>query len=155
MGELTITDKQAEKLNLKKSTRLAPFFEKCCLRQVALLSYSKASQEIEVQTGVKIGHTSLHRLVENQEWVEPVASDPIKETSVDGGKVRIRGPKGEGSHWLDYKAVSLHDSFYAAYFLENEVLINYVNRQPLNSLVQLGVNTQTIKQPRLYPYMST
>jgi len=22
-------------------------------------------------------------------------------------------------------------------------------------LVQLGVNTQTIKQPRLYPYMST
>ena len=25
----------------------------------------------------------------------------------------------------------------------------------LNPLVQLGVNTQTIKQPRLYPYMST
>jgi hypothetical protein len=59
VGELKITEKQAEKLNLKKSTRLAPFFEKCCLRQVALLSYSKASQEIEVQTGVKIGHTSL------------------------------------------------------------------------------------------------
>lgn len=135
MGELKITEKQAEKLNLKKSTRLAPFFEKCCLRQLALLSYSKASQEIEVQTGVKIGHTSLHRLVENQEWVEPVASDPIKETSVDGGKVRVRGAKGEGSHWLDYKAVSLHGSFYAAYFLKNEVLIDYVNRQPLNAVV--------------------
>ncbi|MEG4076144.1 hypothetical protein QUA30_26395 [Microcoleus sp. Pol14C2] len=65
---------------------------------MALLSYSKASQEIEVQTGVKIGHTSLQRLVENQEWVEPVAFAPITETSVDGGKVRVRGPKGEGSH---------------------------------------------------------
>ena len=48
---------------------------------------------------MSIGHTSLHRLVENQEWVEPVAEAPIKETSVDGGKVRIRGPKGQGSHW--------------------------------------------------------
>ena len=59
VGELTITEKQAEQLNLKKSTQLAPLFEKCCLQQVANLSYSKASQEIEVQTGVKIGHTTL------------------------------------------------------------------------------------------------
>ena len=29
VGELKITEKQAEKLNLKKSTRLAPLFEKC------------------------------------------------------------------------------------------------------------------------------
>jgi len=90
---------------------------------------------MEVQTGVKIGHTTLHRLVENQQLVEPRAESPIKETSVDGGKVRIRGPKGEGCHWLDYKAVRLHDSFYAGYFQENEVLIDYVNRQPLNSLL--------------------
>ncbi|WP_445302375.1 MULTISPECIES: hypothetical protein [unclassified Microcoleus] len=41
----------------------------------------------------------------------------------------------EGCHWLDYKAVRLHDSFYAGYFQENEVLIDYVNRQPLNSLL--------------------
>jgi hypothetical protein len=145
VGELKITEKQAEQLNLKKSTRLAPFFEKCCLRQVAVLSYSKASKEIEVQTGVKIGHTTLHRLVENQEWVEPVAEAPVKETSVDGGKVRIRRPKGEGSHWLDYKAVSLHDSFYAAYFQENEVLIDYVNRQPLNSLVTCQTAMDTME----------
>lgn len=135
MGELTITEKQAEQLNLKKSTQLAPLFEKCCLRQVANLSDSKASQEMEVQRGVKIGHTTLHRLVENQQLVEPRAESPIKETSVDGGKVRIRGAKGEGCHWQDYKAVRLHDSFYAGYFQENEVLIDYVNRQPLNSLL--------------------
>ncbi|MEG5037208.1 hypothetical protein [Microcoleus sp. AT3-D2] len=60
VGELRITEKQAEQLNLKKSTQLAPLFEKCCLRQVANLSDSKASQEIEIQTGVKIGHTTLH-----------------------------------------------------------------------------------------------
>ena len=74
-------------------------------------------------------------MVEKQEWVEPVAEVPIKETSVGGGKVRMREAKGEGSHWLDYKAVSLHDSFYGTYFIENEVLIDYVNRQPLNSLL--------------------
>ena len=71
LGELTITEKQAEKLAVKKSTRLSPLFEKCCLRLTANLSFQKASQEIEVQTGVKLGHTCLHRLVEKQEWSEP------------------------------------------------------------------------------------
>ena len=53
-----------------------------------------------------------------------------KETSVDGGKVRLRKEEGEGSHWLDYKAVRLHGSYYAAFFLDNQALINYVNSQP-------------------------
>lgn len=67
IGELRITEKQAEKLEFKKSTRLSPLFEKCCLRQIANLSYEKAAQEMEVQTGVKIGHICLHRLVEKKE----------------------------------------------------------------------------------------
>ena len=53
-----------------------------------------------------------------------------KETSVDGGKVRLRKEEGEGSHWLDYKAVRLHGSYYGAFFLDNQPLINYVNSQP-------------------------
>jgi hypothetical protein len=44
---------------------------------------------MEVQTGVKIGHTCLHRLVEKQEWSEPHAKIEVKETSIDGGKVRL------------------------------------------------------------------
>ncbi|MEG4330305.1 hypothetical protein [Microcoleus sp. herbarium5] len=58
-----------------------------------------------------------------------------KETSVDGGKVRLRKEEGEGSHWLDYKAVRLHDSYYGAFFLENQALINYVDSQPLSEVL--------------------
>ena len=49
---------------------------------------------------------------------------------MDGGKVCLRKEEGEGSHCLDYKAVRLHGSYYAAFFLDNQALINYVNSQP-------------------------
>lgn len=135
LGELKITEKQAQKLAIKKSTRFSPLFEKCCLRLAANLSYEKASEELFAQTGVKIGHTCLHRLVAKQEFLEPKADSEIKETSVDGGKVRIRGEVGKGCRWLDYKAVRLHESFYGAYFQDNQALIDYVNRQPLASIL--------------------
>ena len=90
---------------------------------------------MEVQTGVKIGHTCLHRLVEKQEWSEPHAKIEVKETSIDGGKVRLRGKLGEGSHWQDYKAVRLHESYYGAFYQDNEALINYINHQPLADIL--------------------
>lgn len=90
---------------------------------------------MEVQTGVKIGHTCLHRLVEKQEWSEPHAKIEVRETSIDGGKVRLRGDLGEGSHWQDYKAVRLHESYYGAFYQDNEALINYINHQPLALLL--------------------
>jgi hypothetical protein len=101
----------------------------------AVLSFEKAAIEVGVQTGIKIGHSALHRLVTQKEWSEPIAELSIKETSVDGGKVRVRCQQGEGSQWLDYKAVRLHSSFYAAYFQENESLINFVNNQHLSPLL--------------------
>ncbi len=39
---------------------------------------------------------------------------------MDGGKVGLRKEEGEGSHWLDYKAVRLHGSYYGAFFLDNQ-----------------------------------
>ncbi len=105
------------------------------MRQIANVSYFKAAQEMEVQTGVKIGHTCLHRLVEKQEWSEPHAKTEVKETSIDGGKVRLRGKLGEGSHWQDYKAVRLHESYHGAFYQENEELINYINHQPLADIL--------------------
>jgi len=54
---------------------------------------------------------------------------------VDGGKVRLRKEEGEGSHWLDYKAVRLHGNYYGAFFLDNQALINYVKSQPLSDLL--------------------
>lgn len=59
--------------------------------------------------------------------------------SVDGGKVRQRGAKGEGSYWRDYKAVRLQGIYYNALFQDNQSLIDFVNTQPLtNPLVCLG-----------------
>ena len=135
IGPLKITEDQAKKLKVKKSTRLSRLLEKCSLRMAAVLSFEKAAIEVGVQTGIKIGHSALHRLVTQKEWSEPIAELSIKETSVDGGKVRVRGQQGEGSQWLDYKAVRLHSSVCAAYFQENESLINFVNNQPLSPLL--------------------
>jgi hypothetical protein len=36
---------------------------------------------------------------------------------------RLRGKLGEGSHWQDYKAVRLHESYYGAFYQDNEALI--------------------------------
>ena len=90
---------------------------------------------MEVQTGVKIGHTCLHLLVEKQEGSEPHAKVEVRETSIDGGKVRLRGDLPEGSHWPDYKAVRLHESYYGAFYQDNEALINCINHQPLALLL--------------------
>jgi hypothetical protein len=92
-----------------------------------------------------------------------------KETSVDGEKVRLRKEEGEGSHWLDYKAVRLHGSYYGAFFLDNQALINYVNSQPLselltclgdghdgiwNIIVELNPDQEFLDgtSPRIYPW---
>lgn len=74
-----------------------------------------------------------------QELPLPQALESITEVSVDGGKVRLRGAKGKGSHWRDYKAVRLQSLYYAAFFQDNQSLIDYINSQPLTTpLVCLG-----------------
>lgn len=53
--------------------------------------------------------------------------------------MRLRGAKGEGSHWRDYKAVRLQGIYYNALLKDNQSLIDFVNTQPLtNPLVCLG-----------------
>ncbi len=90
-------------------------------------------------TGVKVGHSTQHRLVLQQDLPLPQAKQAVSEVSVDGGKVRLRGARGEGSHWRDYKALRLQSLYYAAFFQDNQSLIDYVNTQPLtNPLVCLG-----------------
>ena len=59
--------------------------------------------------------------------------------SVDGGKVRLRTPKGEPSEWRDYKGVNLHECYVGAFFQDNSSLVNWVNAQPLtHPLICLG-----------------
>jgi len=51
IGELTITSKQAEKLEVKNNTQISPYLEACCLRISANVSYERAEEDIEYLTG--------------------------------------------------------------------------------------------------------
>lgn len=55
--------------------------------------------------------------------------------SLDGGKVRLRTPKGQESQWRDYKAVTLHGHCCEATFQDNAKLSAWVRQQPLAEVV--------------------
>jgi hypothetical protein len=147
VGELRLTAKQVQKLGLEPRSRLSPLLQKCCLRLAANESYQNAELEMEALTGVKVGHSTQQKLVLAQDIQLPEAKQSISEVSVlkdtashmDGGKVRLRGEPKAGCHWRDYKAVRLQSRYYAAFFDENQSLVDYVNSQQLvNPLVCLG-----------------
>ena len=58
------------------------------------------------------------------------AEKTVTALSLDGGKARLRTDLGEASEWRDYKAVALHHQQCAAFFQENNKLLDWVNRQP-------------------------
>jgi hypothetical protein len=124
---VTVTERQAEKLGYPKNCRFSPFVEKCCLRLVANESFSRAAEDIEMMTGVKVSASSQHRLVEKTRFESVEIEGKIEALSLDGGKVRVRTPNGHASEWKDYKAISLHGQATAAFYQENEKLIGWVN----------------------------
>lgn len=139
LGVLRLKSKQAERLGLRPRSQLSPLLEKCCLRLSANMSYQSAENEIQALAGMEVSHSTQQRLVMKQEFPLPSPKQAISEISVDGGKVRLRSVKGEGSYWRDYKAVRLQSLYYAAFFQDNLSLIDYVNSQPLcTPLVCLG-----------------
>lgn len=105
----------------------------------ANVSYEHAAQDIPVLTGIAVSRGTQQRLVQRQNFELPIAKESIEEISIDGGKVRIRTPKGEICRWQDYKAVNLHGYYQEAFFHANEQLVEWVNQQPLaNPLTCLG-----------------
>lgn len=108
--------------------------EKSCWVATAQASYQEAEAAIKLMMGIKVGHSTLQRLVQRSEFPEGEAPKTVRALSADGGKVRLRTEElGVSCQWRDYKAVSLHDSVCAAYFQENDALIDWVKRQPLTS----------------------
>lgn len=139
MGVLPITEKQAQRLELKPRSHLSPVLEKCCLLLSANESYQDAQKDISALTGVKVGHSTQHRVVQRQEFELPAAKQAVSEVSIDGGKVRLRGALGEKSYWRDYKGVRLQGIYYGAFFQNNLSLTDWVNSQRLtNPLTCLG-----------------
>lgn len=59
-----------------------------------------------------------------------MANQMVTEVSLDGGKVRLRTPKGQACIQKDYFAVALQQQVIAAFFRDNEALVGWVNCQP-------------------------
>jgi len=98
-------------------------------------SYERASENIQVLTGINFSHSSQQRLVHRQDFKPLQVETIVEEISVDGGKIRVRTPLGKPCEWKDYKAVSLHQLASAAKFQDNQSLIDWVNSQQLSELV--------------------
>ena len=103
--------------------------EKCSLLVCANSSYIRAEEDLQILTGVKLGHSTLHRQVEKSEIPEPKQGKMIHTVSADGGKIKIRSMSGGEGEWRDYKAVSVDDGTCGAYFQENEKLQKWVNEK--------------------------
>jgi hypothetical protein len=139
VGALPIHQKQAEQLKVKTHSRLSGLLEKACLQLSAKESFQAAEADIEMLTGIAIGHSTQQRLVQRQNFEFPVAKQGVAEVSIDGGKVRLRNLKGSQSAWRDYKAVRLGGIYYGGFFQQNGTLIDYLSCQPLlQPLVCLG-----------------
>lgn len=117
-------------LEVKARTQLSPYLEKCCLLVSANASYERSAQDISVVTGMAVSRGSQQRLVHRQTFELADVEGAVEEMSIDGGKVRIRTPKGEICR-QDYKAVNLHGHCREAFLQENERLVEWVNEQPL------------------------
>ena len=96
-------------------------------------SFINAERDIEMLTGIKIPHSTQHRLVNRYPLPEPKITHKADTLSVDGGSVRIRTPQGQKSEWKNYKAIKIHQRIGMAYFQDNEALIKWVNQQPLKT----------------------
>ena len=95
-------------------------------------SFANAERDIEILTGVRVPHSTQHRLVANYQLPEPKITQRAKALSVDGGSVRLRTPLGEKSEWKNYKGLKVHQRVGVAFFQDNESLIKWVNQQCLS-----------------------
>ena len=139
-GELPITQAQAQTLAVRAHSQLSPYLESCCLRLSANVSYEHAAADLEHLTGIAVSKSVQQRLVHRQDFILPKVEQAVEELSVDGGNIRIRTALGEICRWKGYKAVCLHErETIAAVFGQNELMVEWVNGQPLAEvLTSLG-----------------
>lgn len=136
MGEVEISQKQAKKLGVAPKIPLSPGLEKLCLRLCAKTSYQQAEEDMEEFLGFKVGHSTLHRLVQRTELpLAQTEKGSISGVSIDGGKICLRGKKSQGGQWRDYKLVSCHDNICEAFFQDSEGLKQWSNTLPLAPVV--------------------
>jgi hypothetical protein len=67
-GELTVSEKQAKRLDIKARARLSPQIEKSCLLLSANVSYENTARDLKSLIGVDVGHSTQQRLVQRTVW---------------------------------------------------------------------------------------
>ena len=61
LGEISITENQAQVLQVKARTQLSPYLEKCCLLVSANASYERSAQDVTVLTGIGVSRGTQQR----------------------------------------------------------------------------------------------
>ena len=115
-------------------------------------SFINAERDLEILTGIKVAHSTQHRLVERSQLPESQITRRAKSLSMRKAKlcqssktticayalrgtVRLRTPLGKQSEWKNYKAVKIHDRIGMAFFQDNQSLLQWVNQQPLSQTI--------------------
>jgi hypothetical protein len=122
-------------MKVKSHSQISEYLENCSLLISANNSYSRSEEDLAMLTGINISHSTHQRLVHRQEFVGIISEAPVEVMSIDGGKARIRTPKGEESIFNDYKAVVFEGQGIGGYFKQNEALVDWVNQQPMAARV--------------------
>lgn len=125
-----MSEQQAKRLRVQSRTQISEYLEKCCLLVRANNSDQRTAEDLAMLTGIHISHSTQQRLVHRQVFEAIVVDEAVDTISIDGGKARIRTPKGQESAWNDYKAVTGTQAI-GGYFKQNPALVNWVNQQPL------------------------
>lgn len=127
-------------MGLGAQTSISPAIKKCCLRLCAKTSYQQAQEDIRMLMGIKVGHSTLHRLVASTE-IPPLQTEinnqPITQVSIDGGKICLRGEEQQGGQWRDYKLVSFREGGCEAFFQDPDGLQQWSERQNLAPIITL------------------
>jgi hypothetical protein len=88
LGNLPLSQKQGQVLGVEVGKQISPYLELCCLRVSANVSYANAEADIAMLTGMVVSANTHQRLVQATDFPAPVATQPMTEACVDGGKVR-------------------------------------------------------------------
>ena len=92
-------------------------------------------RDLEILTGIKVPHSTQHRLINSYELPKAKIVNRAESLSVDGGTVRLRTPLGKPSEWKNYKAIKIHNRMGMAFFQNNESLLDWIEQQPLSATV--------------------
>lgn len=81
LGQLSLSSEQAKQLGVRPRQQISPYWELCCLRQSAIVSYAQAATAVEGQTGRRVSAKTQQRLEERHVFEVPASQVPVEQMS--------------------------------------------------------------------------